>query len=643
MTSERQASAQREIRRAWISKHRTTRAAATAAAIVAACSALAALAAPPAIAASQLSWSGIATGGGALSGISCPSESLCVAVDASGSVLRTLNPSAATPAWSTVSKPSGSLSAISCASPALCVAVGGHQAFTSTDGGTSWSSASIAKSTLTSVSCPASNLCVAVDESGRVYATGVSGAERWPEAEIDIGNRLQSVSCASASSCVAVDTAGQAFGSERPGAGAWSRRRIDASALSAVSCAPSGPCVAVDSEGNALSSVNAGSSGSTWSSTPSGAAGPASAISCAASGLCVGVAGHFAFASDNPSATVPAWNRASPDLGMTLSGISCLPGGLCVAVDTSGRALSGRVPPPDVFTSPPAEAGTTEATLAGVINPHDALLGACVFEYGSSVAYGASVPCASLPSPAGGAQIVTASIGSLTPNTIYHYRLLAASLVGAGAGADQTFTTAASSNVARVAPHPSIHGTPAIGSRLSCASGVPSGAARLTYAWLRDLIPIPRATGSGYTVVGGDSGHHLQCEVTASNAGGTVTARSAFVTIPVQGVVAAAGETVVGKARFDKGGVRVPIRCSAEASSGCRLVIRLTGGARRALALGSARARFARGQRGTVFVSLNASGKRLLAHSRHPVARLTVTGTVIGVIEALLSRQRVRL
>src|SRR5207245_2229262 len=202
-----------------------------------------------------------------------------------------------------------------------------------------------------------------------------------------------------------------------------------------------------------------------------------------------------------------------------------------------GRFLSGRVPAPAVATALPAEVTQTTATLSGVVNPFDATLGACTFEYGTGPGYGQSVPCASPPAPAGGAQVVAAPLAGLAPNATYHYRLLASSLGGSAAGADQTFTTAVSGSVPLVFPHPSIHGTPAVGSRLSCQSGTPAGAARLSYAWLRDLIPIPRASSSSYTVTGSDSGHHLQCQVTASDAGGSVTARSAFVTIPVQGVV----------------------------------------------------------------------------------------------------------
>ena len=110
-------------------------------------------------------------------------------------------------------------------------------------------------------------------------------------------------------------------------------------------------------------------------------------------------------------------------------------------------------------------------------------------------------------------------------------------------------------------------------------------------------------------------------------------------TVPVQGVVAAAGETLVGRARLRRGGVSVPIRCSAQAFAGCRIVMRLMSAGRASVTLGSARARLARGQHRVVRMPLNSTGRRLLKGRRRVSARLTVTGTVIGVIEAVISQQ----
>jgi hypothetical protein len=579
--------------------------------------------------------------------ISCPSESLCVVVDAAGDVLTSTDPLASTPGWTAARiDPGNAFTGISCASPVMCAAVDSQgQLFTSANPAAgSWSGASLIDpgKVLSGVSCPSSSLCVAADEAGRVLVS----SRGWAASEVDAGNALKSVSCSAATACVAVDGAGNAVGSEAPDAGAafWHRRAIDrGEALIAVSCAPGGACVAVDGAGDALASGDPGFAGATWSTTPFDAA-RLQAISCDGAGLCVAVDDRgVAWASDDAIAAPPVWSASSADSGRSLTGVSCLAGGACLAIDGEGRFVQGRVPAPEAFIAPPLQAGETSATLLGTVNPNDAQLGACVFEYGTSERYGQSAPCSSAPVPAGGAQALTAQVGGLTPNTLYHYRVVAVSLGGTRASADQTFITAINSNVPIVVPHPAIHGTPAVGSHLSCASGTPSGAAQLTFAWLRDLVPIPRATSSAYTVAGTDSGHHLQCQVTATDAGGTATARSAFVTIPVQGVVAAAGETLIGGARYRKGALRVPVLCSAHASSGCRIAIRLTTTTGKALTLAAARVRLARGQHRTVAVGLTSAGKRVLKTRRHLVAQLTVSGTVIGVIEALLSRQRVRL
>jgi hypothetical protein len=658
MTSERRAKAGPRFGRARVpSRRQAPLALRSALGLAPALLAAGALAPAPALGASPLRWSApslIDGSGHALNAISCPSESLCVAVDGAGNALTTLDPTALAPTWTSGQIANGQqLSAVSCASLTLCVAVGaGGEASISTNpsaGAASWSHAVIdPEGTLMGVSCPSPSLCVAVDEQGRVLTTTSPGSPGagWSVSKIDApANHLQSVSCSGSSSCVAVDGVGGAFGSALPAAGVWHGRAIAPGlALVAVSCSPGGACVAVDAGGDALASQNPSSLNATWSSTPIDAGGHPVAISCDSSGLCVAVDDRGeALAGDNPVAALPSWSGSSADLGVKLTGISCLPGGLCTAVDATGRFLSARVLAPEASTAPPAEVTDTTATLSGVVNPFDAELGVCAFEYGSSVAYGQRVPCSSLPSPAGGRQLVAAALAGLAPNNTYHYRLLAASLAGSGVGADQTFTTGVSSRVPLVFPHPSIRGTPAVGSRLSCQSGTPAGAAQLSFGWLRDLIQIPRASSSSYTVVGADSGHHLQCQVTASDAGGTATARSAFVTIPRQGVVAAAGETVVGNARYRKGAVSVPIRCSSQASGGCRIVIRLTSAGRAAITLGSARARLGRGQRRTVSVPLNATARRLLKSRRRVSAQLTVTGTVIGVLESVLAQRRVLL
>ncbi len=163
---------------------------------------------------------------------------------------------------------------------------------------------------------------------------------------------------------------------------------------------------------------------------------------------------------------------------------------------------------------------------------------------------------------------------------------------------------------------------------------------QLSYLWLRESEPIAGADSPVYTVAAADEGHHLQCRVSASDAAGSATGTSAFVTVPFVGLPVAAGETAVGRIRLRGERLLVPIACSPKAVRGCRLLLRLTRtGAGAGSTLGERRAHLARGGRAALTVGLSASGRLLLAHRRRLEAALLVSGTVIGTIEAALADQ----
>ena len=641
----------------------------------------ASLAPTPAEGASSLHWSTPATldAAGTPSAVSCASESLCVAVDSKGHAFSTSDPTASNPFWSEAEIGHGeALNAVSCAPSGLCVAVDGHgHAFASPEpGSVAWSQASIPNGgkALTGVSCPTASLCVAVDAEGDVATSTSPTAGVWTLASSHPGHHLTALSCSSQTLCVAIDSSGNVLSSVNPTGGdtAWSPQRVDSEELLAVSCWATGACVAIDDAGDALASADPAASAPTWSLTPIDGE-HLTGVSCASSGLCVGVdVRGAALASDDPTAPIPIWSASGAD-AEPLAGISCLPGGFCMAVDTNGHSVAGRLPAPEATTLVPTEVTDVSATLAGAVNPNDAVLGACTFEYstsGASGLYNQSLPCSVLPAATGGVQDVSAQLSGLSPNTTYHYRVLASSPAGTTAGADEAFTTAASSQVPLVHPNPSITGTPANGQVLTCHPGTPAGiAVQLTYAWLRDLIPIAGATGSTYAVKGQDTGHHLQCQVTATDGGGSATASSAFVTIPVGGVPASAGETAVDRGTFKSGKVSVPIVCSTQASNGCEVALRLTAvemlsgnhivavAARakrrahtsaaalrhRTITLASVRVHLPQGAHTTVIATLGATGRRLLALERQFTANLYVSGTVIGVIEAQLAHQLITL
>jgi Alpha galactosidase A/Alpha galactosidase C-terminal beta sandwich domain len=632
-----------------------------------------------AAAAPALGWSAPAAfdSGNVPSGVSCASESLCVAIDRQGNVLSTSDPTASHPSWTVVAKDEGKpLDAVSCLADGPCVAVDdrGDALVSSGSTAAAWSSPAPigADSPLTGVSCASSSLCVAVDEGVDVLTSANPGTGGWSVTSVDAGHHLTGVSCSSQALCVAVDDAGNVLASTDPtgGTGAWHLQKISAEPLVGVSCSASGSCLAVDGAGEALASSDPVAASATWSETPIDDGTALSAVSCASSGLCVAtdVRGQ-AFAGDDVAAPIPSWSASSAD-SAGVAGISCLAVGLCLAVGPDGSFASARVPAPGATTLMPTSVSAAGASLTGVVDPNDATLETCSFEYGTALPYTQSVPCSVLPPPTGSPQGVSAQLSGLIPNTTYHFRVIASSPSGTGVGADVTFTTAVSLQVALVYSQPSITGTPAVGQRLTCHPGTPSGTtARLSYAWVRDLIPIPEATATTYTVKGQDSGHHLQCQVTATDGGGSATEKSAFVTIPVGGVPASVGETAVGKATYKSDRLSVPVFCSVQANGGCEVAVRLaavetlsggrvvavasrsrltahagiSGLRHMAVTLASVRVRLATGSHRTLIATLSSSARRLLASQRHITAYVYVSGTVIGVIEAQLARQLITL
>jgi len=604
------------------------------------------------------------------SAVACASEALCVAVDHEGDELTSTDPTAASPSWSLSRLRESPVNAVSCAPEGLCAAVDqtGYAIVRPVES-TSWFADNIdGTDNLTGVACPGAGLCVAVDGAGQVLASTNLESGAWPAALIDPEHRaLKGVSCASATRCVAVDSAGDVLWSSDPagGAAAWHLEKITAEELLGVSCSAAGSCVAVDAAGDAFSSSDP--TGGSWLATAIDAE-RFDAVSCAASGVCVASdARGEALASDEPAAAVPAWAATRP-AGEALTGVACLAGGHCLAVTAGGRSLLARVPAPTVVTLPPTQVSAGEALAAATVDPNDATPTGCRFEYGTSTAYGRSVPCAALPAAIAGNQGVGAPLEGLSPNTTYHYRLIAVTPAGEATGADVAFTTAVSSSIALAEPHPTIGGTPAIGQRLSCHANLsPSGiSAQIHYAWVLDLIPIPGSDSSSYEVSGRDAGHHLQCQVTALDGGGSASAKSAFVTIPIGGVPVSAGETQIGPGSASGDRVTVPVTCSAQAGEGCRLQLRLTvvetlqgrrllavsAGGRRAardslrrltVTLARARVTLARGAYSAVVLTLSPPARRLLAARRRLEASLQVSGTVIGVIEGQLSTQTLAL
>ena len=264
-----------------------------------------------------------------LASLSCPSASLCVAVDIVGNVLVSHDPAAATPNWSAPANVDG------------------------TNG-------------IFGISCPSTSLCVAVDSAGNVLVSHdpTAAAPTWSApADVDGTNTLEGISCPSSSLCAVVDAAGNVLVSHDPGAAAptWSAPLdIDGTnPINLISCPSASLCIAVDYAGKVVVSDDPGATTPTWSA-PANVDGTngIDGISCPSNSLCVAVdsAGNV-LVSHDPAATTPVWSAPTAiasKYSPTLTGVSCASTALCVAVDASGHSYVSDDP------------GATDATWSGL-------------------------------------------------------------------------------------------------------------------------------------------------------------------------------------------------------------------------------------------------------------------------------------
>lgn len=293
-------------------------------------------------------------GAGQLDDISCPSLSLCVAVDNLGHIATSTNPSAGNPSWTLTPQSVdgyGPLTGVSCPSVSLCIALDGNHGkiFTSTDptNGSSWKAAyTHAGIFLDAVSCSSQAFCAAVDSSGDVVtstdpADGVAATWTMTAQNVDDGKGLTSVSCPSASLCVAVDgpdesnTPYHVIVSTNPlgDASNWTPVAIPSgTVLYSVSCPSTSECVATGkaygAQGvyNVLTSVDPAGGSSVWKARAIPDAGGYIDVSCPSERMCVAIAqGAFTRAAVGHKLTV---KRAGNGVGHVASGpagIKCGP------------------------------------------------------------------------------------------------------------------------------------------------------------------------------------------------------------------------------------------------------------------------------------------------------------------------------
>lgn len=327
-----------------------------------------------------------------LSGISCPSASLCVAVGGrQGTIAFSQNPTGGAGSWHTTkleypvgpgktcaegeegcAAPSGALQAVSCASPNFCaLTTYDGWVFASSDpsGGTgAWSAVNVngkgqkGADHLTSVSCPSAGFCAAVSggfknpNGGRVLTSTNPNGGQWQSATLDEGLDLRSVSCGTPSLCVAAGRGGQLFASTDPtgGAGAWQAVTTPAGAgdLEGASCVSTALCAVGNMAGNILTSTNPAAGGADWGVANAGGSVQITGVSCPSANACVAVDNNGdVMTSTDPTGGAGGWSfenlmpfTPEGEPHNALFGASCASVSLCALVGSESHIFTSTAP-----------------------------------------------------------------------------------------------------------------------------------------------------------------------------------------------------------------------------------------------------------------------------------------------------------
>ena len=77
------------------------------------------------------------------------------------------------------------------------------------------------------------------------------------------------------------------------------------------------------------------------------------------------------------------------------------------------------------MTSPASAVSQTTATLNATVNPNATTISTCQFQWGTNTDYGNTTACAQTVGSGTSPVAVSTNLTGLSPNTTYHYRILA--------------------------------------------------------------------------------------------------------------------------------------------------------------------------------------------------------------------------
>ena len=285
---------------------------------------------------------------------------------------------------------------------------------------------------------------------------------------------------------------------------------------------------------------------------------------------------------------------------------------------------------PDVSTASVSGLSYVGATLQGTVNPLSNPVEGCRFDFGTDTSYGKAVPCSTPPGSGSSAVAESGMVSGLTPQTTYHYRIVATNAGGVSEGPDRTFTTlphppsvttgassAVHADTAKIAGHVTPEGAltsyhfeygPSMGYGQSTPTlTTPAQLAKPAAAILTGLTP---ATTYHYRLA-------------ATNPGGTSYGQDKTLTTLVRPVGHAAIPALAG---IRHGSAMIPLLCQGAAIAECQGTLtvraRLKQGIRFVLVkIGSATYDFFGKETKTIAVKLNHNGHKVLGQSEGKAVR----------------------
>jgi hypothetical protein len=339
--------------------------------------------------------------GPSLSGISCPTESLCMAVGGIDTFAFSHVPTAGLAKWHVFNpsspygpgkrcvdgqhncrRPKGALKAISCPAQDFCVMVS-YDGFiyVSTDptaGAGAWSVKFISEGPghgathLTDVSCPTPSFCAAVSGGygmgypgfkapGKVLTTTDPASGDWQVAQLGEALDIRGVSCGTPTLCVAVAREGRIFASTNPtgGVAAWPEAGTPGGPgdLEGVDCLSTLLCAAGNLTGNVLTSTDPTGGAATWREVNAGRSVQITDIDCPAADRCLAVDNNGdVLTSTDPTGGAGSWHfenlipfepteeREGQPPRNALFSASCASTSLCALVGSAGHIFTATDP-----------------------------------------------------------------------------------------------------------------------------------------------------------------------------------------------------------------------------------------------------------------------------------------------------------